>query len=148
MPDTATDLRSAFREHLQLGSLRDAYDRLLSETCLQLEFDDRDAKMKVVYLRRDDCTPYKVEIYKWALFLNLCEPALESWTGLGQAPFGHSWPRYVKPKTNDENEDYEDEDENVDDAEPKAQPGFRIISVFDVRDIIDFSRHTAYALAD
>ena len=134
MTETGADLRDAFRDHLQLTSLRDAYDRLLAETRLQPEFDDSDPKVKVVSLRCDDCIPYQLELYKWGLRLTIGEPARETWARLGDAPHGHFWPRFVKPETDEEPDD--------------AHPGFRIVSVSDVADIIDFSRHTSYALAD
>ena len=133
MTEKGTSLQDAFREHLQLTSLRDAYDRLLAETRLQPEFDDSDPKVKVVSLRCDDCIPYQLELYRWGLRLTIGESARETWTRLGDAAHGHFWPRFVKPKTDDE---------------PGAHPGFRIVSVSDVADIIDFSRHTSYALAD
>ena len=132
MTETSADLRDAFRKHLQLASHRDAYDRLLAETRLQPEFDDSDPKMKVVSLRCDECIPYQLELYKWGLRLTIGEPACETWARLGDAPHGHFWPRFVKPQT---------------DEGPDPSPGLRIASVSDVADIIDFSRHTDYALA-
>ena len=133
MTETGADLRDAFREHLQLTSLRDAYDRLLAETRLQPEFDDSDPKVKIVSLRCDDCIPYQLELYKWGLRLAIGAPARETWARLGDAPHGHFWPRFVKPETDKEPDD--------------ADPGLRIVSVSDVVDIIDFSRQTSYALA-
>ena len=133
MTETSADLRDAFRKHLQLTSHRDAYDRLLAETRLQPEFDDSDPKMKVVSLRCDECIPYQLELYKWGLLLTIGEPACETWARLGDAPHAHFWPRFIKPQT---------------DEKPDRSPGLRIASVFDVADIIDFSRHTDYALAN
>ena len=121
MTETGADLRDAFRDHLQLTSLRDAYDRLLAETRLQPEFDDSDPKVKVVFLRSDDCIPYQLELYKWGLCLTIGEPARETWARLGDAPHGHFWPRFVKPETDEE------ADKEADDPHPgfPHRVGFR-----------------------
>ena len=142
MTEATADLQDAFRNHLQLANLRDAYDQLLAATRLRPKFDNSNSRVKVVSLHHDDCIPYKLALYKWALILEINEPAYETWARLGDAPHGHFWPRFVKPQA-DEDDNSQADDEGLDDA----LPGLRIVSASDIADIIDFSRHTDYALA-
>ena len=142
--DASKELRAVFRDHLQIAGLRDAYDHLLATTRLSPKFEEGgDSKAKVVSLQRTDGRAlYRLELYRWSLWLSICEPAHEAWRQLSAAPQGHFWPRFVG--VDDKRREILDAD-NKDDDE-RTLPGLRIISVADVRDIIDFARSTEYPL--
>ena len=142
--DASKELRAAFRDHLQITGIRDAYDRLLATTRLLPKFEDGgDSKVKkVVSLQHTDGRVlYRLELYRWALLLSICEPAQEAWRQRSDAAKFHFFPRFVG--VDDNARASLDEDKDDDD---RTLPGLRIISVADVRDVIDFARSTDYPL--
>ena len=79
---------------------------------------------------------YRLELYRWALLLSICEPAQEAWRQRSDAAKFHFFPRFVGV----------DDNARASLDEDKELPGLRIISVADVRDVIDFARSTDYPL--
>ena len=123
---------------------RAAYDHFLATTRLSPTFEEGDdSKAKRVSLQHTDGRVlYRLELDRWSLRFSICEPAHEAWRQLSAAPQGHFWPRFIG--VDDKRREILDAD-NKDDDE-RTLPGLRIISVADVRDIIDFARSTEYPL--